>query len=295
MTPLEACRRRGVWPGLFALCLSALLSACGPSWAPVEDRSSSRVAGDAGSYRLTPEGRYRVRRGDTLHAIAFNFGLDWRDLAGWNGIRSPYTIYPDQELRLSPPPASAPEQVVTRPAPAPGGSVSRDQPTPVVAQRSATPQPADPKPASTPPAETRPPAQQAPRPSSTAPLQDPERWSWPADGAVLSRFRSGDPARNGIDIGGSEGQPVRAAAPGEIVYSGSGLIGYGELVIVKHSDRMLSAYAHNRRRLVEEGQRVAAGEPLAEMGRNDRNQVMLHFEIRVNGTPQDPLKYLPPR
>ena len=112
---------------------------------------------------------------------------------------------------------------------------------------------------------------------------------------MLSRFQADDPARKGIQIGGNEGQPVLATAAGEVVYSGSGLIGFGELIIVKHSDRMLSAYAHNRRRLVVEGQRVAAGEQLAEMGRNDRNQPMLHFEIRVNGAPQDPLQYLPGR
>ncbi len=112
---------------------------------------------------------------------------------------------------------------------------------------------------------------------------------------MLSTFKLNDPSRNGIEIGGKEGQPVIAAASGEVVYSGNGLIGYGELIIVKHSDRMLSAYAHNRKRLVSEGQRVAAGERLAEMGRDDRNQAMLHFEIRVNGTPQDPLKFLPRR
>jgi lipoprotein NlpD len=134
-----------------------------------------------------------------------------------------------------------------------------------------------------------------PSPAKAPPLSDPDRWLWPAEGRLLSRFQANDPARNGIDIGGEEGQAVLAAATGEVVYSGSGLIGYGELIIVKHSDRMLSAYAHNRRRLVAEGQRVAAGEQLAEMGRNDRNQPMLHFEIRVNGTPQDPLKYLPRR
>ena len=290
--------RPGRWIGLAAFCISALLQACGPSWAPVEERSTSRTSADRGSYQLTTEGRYRVRRGDTLHAIAFNFGLDWRDLADWNAIRAPYTIYPDQELRLSPPQAGATDRVVTRPAPAPSGAVSAELPAPETAAPGAAEAAVEPQRAAT-PAASEAPAQPAPppvvRPADAAPLVDPDRWLWPADGTVLSRFRANDPARNGIDIGGSEGQPVRAAAAGEVVYSGSGLIGYGELVIVKHSDRMLSAYAHNRRRLVNEGQRVAAGEQLAEMGRNDRNQVMLHFEIRVNGTPQDPLQFLPRR
>ena len=145
---------------------------------------------------------------------------------------------------------------------------------------------AEPPPASTP---------EAREPLPAAPLRDPEQYLWPTDGRVLSTFRAGDPTRNGIDLRGEEGQPVVATAPGVVVYSGNGLIGYGELLIVKHSDRILSAYAHNRRRLVDEGERVTAGQRIAEMGRDERNQVVLHFEIRVDGAPQDPLKYLPSR
>ena len=313
----------------------ALLQACGPSWSPVEDRSTAAGPYRTGEFGLTPEGRYRVRRGDSLHVIAFNFGLDWRDLARWNRIDPPYTIYPDQELRLSPPQEEPSRAVVTRPAATPGAAVSRDGPVgaspasdpaePAVQPPSTRPDSAGQSepvtgpvanPAGVPAAEadagpvatgdpatgpevaatpSPPPASPPPPPArdSAAPLRDPARWMWPADGRVVSNFRSNDPARNGIDIAGQEGQPVRASADGEVVYSGSGLIGYGELIIVKHSDRMLSAYAHNRQRLVQEGQRVAAGEPIAEMGRNDRNQAILHFEIRVNGTPQDPLNYLP--
>lgn len=112
---------------------------------------------------------------------------------------------------------------------------------------------------------------------------------------MLSSFRANDPARKGIDIGGRTGQPVMASAAGQVVYSGSGLIGYGELIIIKHSDRMLSAYAHNSKRMVNEGQQVTAGSQIAAMGSNDRNQAVLHFEIRLNGSPVDPLKYLPRR
>jgi lipoprotein NlpD len=142
-------------------------------------------------------------------------------------------------------------------------------------------------------AATPPPREPTPRPA--APAGDPSAWLWPSEGRLLSTFRANDPSRNGIEIGGNDGQAVLAAAAGEVVYSGNGLIGYGELIIVKHSDRMLSAYAHNRSRLVNEGQYVAAGEQLAEMGRDERDRAMLHFEIRVNGTPQDPLKFLPRR
>jgi lipoprotein NlpD len=273
---------------IFLLCLFACgLPGCGPSWSPVEKRS-----GADGSYQLTADGHYRVRRGDSLYTIAFRLGLDWRDLAKWNGISAPYTIYPDQQLRLSQPPARAGNEVVIRPARSPAATVSTEpaasapseQPrTSPGAAGAGTVAPAKPAPAAPPPS------------VASAPLKDPGAWLWPAEGRLLSTFKPNDPARNGIEIGGKEGQPILAAAAGEVVYSGSGLIGYGELIIIKHSDRMLSAYAHNRKRLVSEGQRVAAGERLAEMGRDDRNQPMLHFEIRVNGTPQDPLKYLPGR
>jgi lipoprotein NlpD len=287
------------------LCAVALqLGGCGPSWSPEDIRPAG-----SGAYQPTADGYYRVRRGDSLHTIAFKLGMDWRNLAEWNGIRAPYIIHPDQELRLSPPPSRGSDAVVTRPARTPATAVSSEQPRPT-AGTSSTPAPpaAATAPAvqaevSVPPGQAeasvpagRPAGEPAPRPGApSAPTTDPAAWLWPSEGRLLSTFRANDPARNGIEIGGSEGQPVLAAARGEVVYSGSGLIGYGELIIVKHSDRMLSAYAHNRRRLVAEGQQVAAGEQVAEMGRDERNRALLHFEIRVNGTPQDPLKYLPRR
>ena len=109
----------------------------------------------------------------------------------------------------------------------------------------------------------------------------------------MRNYLANDPSRNGLDISGTAGQAVQSAAPGTVVYSGSGLIGYGELIIIKHNDEFLSAYAHNRQRLVEEGAVVSAGQKIAEMGKNDRNETVLHFEIRVNGRPVDPRKYLP--
>ena len=121
------------------------------------------------------------------------------------------------------------------------------------------------------------------------------RWRWPADGTLVGRFAPGDPARQGIDLRGREGAPVVAAADGEVVYSGNGLVGYGELIIIKHSAEFLSAYGHNRRRLVAEGERVRAGQPIAEMGRAPNGFDALHFEIRRAGRPTDPLQFLPPR
>jgi len=120
-------------------------------------------------------------------------------------------------------------------------------------------------------------------------------WRWPAEGTLASRYVAGEPTRQGIDIAGSSGAPVRAAGDGVVVYSGSGLVGYGELIIVKHNDAWLSAYGHNRNRLVNEGQLVKAGQKIAEMGRSGAARDMLHFEVRYNGKPVDPLQYLPPR
>lgn len=120
-------------------------------------------------------------------------------------------------------------------------------------------------------------------------------WRWPSDGKVIAAYVSGEPTRQGIDIGGTAGDAVRAAAGGEVVYSGNGLIGYGELIIVKHNASFLSAYGHNRKRLVKEGDKVKAGQAIAEMGSSASSRDELHFEIRKNGKPVNPLDYLPPR
>ena len=124
---------------------------------------------------------------------------------------------------------------------------------------------------------------------------DGVRWRWPTDGRVIRSFGSGDPTRQGLGISGNQGQAVVAAADGEVVYSGNGLIGFGELIIIKHSDALLSAYGHNRKRLVDEGSRVRAGQVVAEMGRSGGSVPMVHFEIRRNGRPVDPRTFLPPR
>lgn len=299
--------------------LALLLSGCaGPPPAPVEDRSTGR------SYQGTPDGYYRVKKGDSLYAISFRFGVDWRQIAQWNNIPAPYIIHPDQLLQVgSTTPATAATSrdisgsgVQTAAAPPPG-SETRTLDTPRTSSTreydpDAAPESAD-EPISTPatpvadttpvtpeadPAPSGVPAKGSQQPAGTTysvPAGDPDRWLWPTEGRIISRFQANDPTRKGLDIGGTAGQKVIASAPGQVVYSGSGLIGYGELIIIKHSDRMLSAYAHNRKRLVSEGQLVAAGSTIAEMGTNDRNQAILHFEIRVNGVPSDPLNFLPQR
>ena len=280
---------------ILLLCLVSACRSSRDSWDEPAVRKSS--------YHSTKEGHYRVRKGDSLHAIAFNLGLDWRDIASWNHIASPYIIYPDQELRLSPPRLAA-SSTRTISKDTTGSPSGKPPPTASTSQESnrqtttsttglKTPQATTTRtqPASKPTA-SKPPTSKPPTPVAG---QDPANWLWPTNGRIISNFKANDPARNGIEIGGKEGQSIQSAAAGEVVYSGNGLIGYGELIIIKHSDRLLSAYAHNRKRLVSEGQQVKAGAQIAEMGRNDRNQALLHFEIRVNGTPGNPLNYLPQR
>jgi lipoprotein NlpD len=280
---------------ILLLCLASACRSNRDSW--------GEPASGKSSYDLTKAGHYRVRKGDSLHAIAFNLGLDWRDIASWNHIASPYIIYPDQELRLSPPRLANSSAKTTSKTTA-GSPANRPAPTGSATQESGRQTAASTTALKTPQAKTtstqqdsKPPVSKPPTSKPPEPIagQEPSSWLWPANGRIISNFKANDPARNGIEIGGKEGQAIKAAAAGEVVYSGNGLIGYGELIIIKHSDRLLSAYAHNRKRLVAEGQQVKAGGQIAEMGRNDRNQALLHFEIRVNGTPSNPLNYLPQR
>jgi lipoprotein NlpD len=249
---------------MMLLLAAAFLVAC--SSTVVRESSSSSGA----PARTVSQPKYgataRVQRGDTLYGIAFRNGIDFRDLANWNNIGAPYTIYPGQSLKLYPSTGTS--------ASAPSGTPPR-QPPPATAPRPATQTPA---------------ATPAP-----APISSGISWRWPADGQLVGRFVSGDATKQGIDIAGSGGQAVRAAADGVVVYSGAGLVGYGELIIVKHSEVWLSAYGHNRKRLVNEGQNVKAGQQIAEMGSSGASREMLHFEIRYNGKPVDPLQYLPKR
>jgi lipoprotein NlpD len=208
-----------------------------------------------------------VRRGDNLYRLAINNGISPLDLAMWNRIPPPYTIYPGQRLRLYPEGGgrSIAASAATRP-PATGTSRPPVRPT-----------------------------QAPPQPASPPPSVSAVNWRWPADGQIVGSYAAGQPTRQGIDIAGKAGQPVRAAADGVVVYSGAGLVGYGELIIVKHDEQWLSAYGHNRARLVNEGARVSAGQQIAEMGRTGAARDMLHFEIRYNGKPVDPQSYLPRR
>ena len=209
-----------------------------------------------------PEGYHRVEEGDTMYSIAFRNQLDFRELAVWNDVGSDYLIHPGDLLRLSPPAGGE-------------GGAGSIRTAPMVPPGGAGPA--------------------TPRPPVTAPLPPPEvvaklSWRWPTSGSVVKPFGDGG---KGVDIGGNLGQPVLAAAPGKVVYSGSALKGYGELIIIKHDDVHLSAYGYNRRRLVGEGVTVAAGQPIAELGVGPEQKPVLHFEIRRRGKPVDPSGYLP--
>jgi lipoprotein NlpD len=259
------------------LLAAALLAGCGTARvirAPGERHAAGHpVRVSAPKFGTTAT----VHRGETLYRIATDNGISALDLAMWNDVAPPYTIYPGQRLRLYPPERGA----TARPV-----AVQPSRPP------AANPRPSIPAPVTTAPVTTAPAIAASTRSTGT-PGDSPFTWSWPADGAIATRYAAGDPTRQGIDITGNAGQPVRAAAAGVVVYSGSGLVGYGELIIVKHNDAWLSAYGHNRARLVNEGQRVSAGQQIAEMGHSGAATDMLHFEIRYNGKPVDPLQYLP--
>lgn len=215
----------------------------------------------AGRTAASASGVHVVQGGDTLYKIAFTHRLDWRDLAAWNGLGDASRIYPGQRIRLTRP-SGAPTRARSR-SPAPGR---------------ADPAPARPSPS---------PARAAAGP--------PPKWRWPVTGPLVWGF--GESRRNptGIGIGGSDGVEIRAAADGEVVYSGGGLIGYGELIIVKHDDAHLSAYGYNQSLRVREGERVKSGQVIALMGRGPADRPLLHFEIRIDGKPADPARFLPSR
>lgn len=246
-------------------------SGCGPGFTvPARDTGVPQPARE-------PKVVHVVRKGDTLYSIAFDAGLDYRAVARWNGINPPYVIAPGRKLRLRPPPGYT---LPTRPA-------SGSRPGTAATQPSASGSTPTSGSTSTSTAARQP----APEPPSTS-SGAVDSWLWPARGTIIRGF-SQDSANPGIDIAGQEGDPVKSAAGGRVVYSGDGLRGYGQLIIVKHNETFLSAYAHNRKLLVREGDQVQRGQPIAEMGSTGTNRVKLHFEIRKQGTAVDPLQYLP--
>lgn len=249
--------------------LVLVIGGCGaPVKAPVQTRDRERPPAVEGETVPAPRtaaqlsaDSYTVQKGDTVYSIAWRVGEDFRDVARWNGIQEPYLIIPGQVLHLRTP-AAAPS-----PASVPDAALPAPRPTPIT-----------------------PTAVQSAAPSREL-IPSRIQWHWPTQGKLL---RSDAPtSRNGIDISGRRGQSITAAAPGAVVYSGSGLLGYGRLIIVKHSDTFLSAYAHNDTLLVKEGERVSSGQQIATMGIGNGGKPILHFEIRKDGKPVNPLDHLP--
>ena len=255
-----------------------------------------------------------VKKGDTLYSIALDYGQDYRELAAWNNLEDPGLIKIDQRLRLFPP-DSVGEATTAQPIPlavpvaAPVFSEPKARKLPYSEQALAQLKMPASKAATTPipsgPATTQAAPKSPAAHATPAPVQLPAQkeipagdgkmiWEWPAQGRLLYGFGEGT-NQKGIGIDGRSGQPVLAAAPGKVVYSGSGLRGYGKLIIIKHNASYLSVYAHNSQILVKEGQTVAKGQKIAEVGDTDSDRTGLHFEIRRIGKPIDPLQYLPER
>ncbi|WP_018169644.1 MULTISPECIES: peptidoglycan DD-metalloendopeptidase family protein [Thioalkalivibrio] len=216
-----------------------------------------------------------VQRNETLYRIAQRYGLEWRDLARRNAIGAPYVIHPGQRLRLRGAARSSPPS-----APQASSAPSTRQPSSGASGRDSG--------GGTSSGSTSSSSTSSPPPS------DPGGWQWPAAGEVLRGFSSSG-TRRGLAIGGERGDHVRATRAGEVVYAGGGLVGYGRLIILKHDARFLSAYGHNDELLVSEGDQVQAGDTIARLGSSGAERPMLHFEIRVDGTPVDPARYLPDR
>lgn len=233
---------------------------------PVADRYSS----DSRAVATRPALSHRVGRGDTLYSIAFQYDLDFRSLALANGLNPPYTIFVDQVLSL----------VVDR-IDSNRANVVSTLGTPVGNNSVARSQAGSPRRGGV-----------SRQPIAATPTDDP-RWQWPHDGEVVRGFEAD--INKGIDIGGLRGEPVLAAGDGDVVYSGSGIQGSGDLIIIRHSDRYLSAYSHNSVMLVSEGSRVSAGQQIAEVGENPAGVAVLHFEIRQDGKSVDPISFLPRR
>jgi lipoprotein NlpD len=251
------------------LGLAWIVAGCtGSPVVPVSDLTNARTKH---SVRI-------VRPGDSLYTIAWSAGLDYRDVARWNKLQTPYALQVGQKIYL-------------------GGEMSETETSNsqvVSGLQAKRPVSASDAPVAVPAASSKPSTGQAAPPVSSKAPDSAEGWVWPADGDLITRFNN-TAGENGIDIAGADGSPIRAAANGKVVYAGTGLRGYGLLLIIKHDETFLSAYAHNRVVTVNEGDQIYSGQVIAEMGQSGASSVRLHFEIRRNGQPIDPLTILPSR
>ena len=264
---------------LLFMCLfiSLLNSSCSSNnLAPVTSRSGDqekksgptvkKIATKSPSAAVKKPSHHKVLSGDTLYSISWNFNLDYKEVARWNNIRAPYVIYPGQSIRLTAP--SKKKAVVKKTVPSntkPAGE------RPVKKQAEV--------------------AKKVSKKDKSVKYARNINWQWPTKGKLI---KSNSPiSKKGLDIAGKKGQLIKASGAGVVVYSGSGLLGYGRLIIIKHNDTYLSAYAHNSVLMVKEGDSVSGGQQIAKMGQDSNGQTLLHFEIRKNGNPVVPTKYLP--
>lgn len=255
-----------VWCLLSMTVLVMLLSACAgkSGYAPVSSIDYTKEK--RLTYRQKSAKYHTVKRGETLYSISWNYGKNFKELARINGIKSPYVIHPGQKIALKT--SSKPKSSKAK------KTIKNNEVKSVVK-----------------------PIKKAPviRRSNDKRTAGKVQWQWPASGKLIGTFSSNGRFNKGIDIAGKLGEPVYAAAKGKVVFAGSGLRGYGKLVIIHHNETYLSAYAHNSKLLVKENQIIKAGQKIAEIGSTGTDKPKLHFEVRKNGKPVNPLQYLPKR
>lgn len=260
------------------------IAGCSSTYAPVEQRSATSYK-DKTKYVGKKPLYYKVKKGDTLYSIAWMYGLDFKSIANNNKIKSPYRIYAGQKLRLRPY-SSKKNQSRKK---------SQKKTKVVSSKRRNKPVNNSSKPVKKSTVKTKKRAsaiQTVKNKTKSSTSNKKLNWAWPIKGKVIQRY-SPSKGKKGIDISASKGSLVRSSEAGKVVYSGQGLVGYGRLIIIKHDDKYLSAYAHNQNLLVNEGQKVKKGQSIARLGRSGTDRYKLHFEIRKKGKPVNPLKYLP--
>lgn len=254
---------------LLLLIFTLGLTACQSGYQTTKNTQKSSSSQSSNPPQSSTQKTHIVQPGDTLYGVSFRAGLNYKDVAIWNGIEEPYTIKVGQKIRLTPPGTPTNKTSAAKTTTTTSKS-AQSKPVVVTAPTTTTTQP-------------------------QTPVASSVNWQWPTNGELIGLYIADDKTNQGINIAGKSGQKIVASADGIVVYSGAGLIGYGELLIIKHNNEWISAYAHNEKRLVAEGAKVKAGQHIANMGRTGTVSDMLHFEIRRNGKPVDPLLHLPKR
>ncbi len=275
---------------LIIIALLLMMGCSSPYQSPVTEIDEPRF--------LDSDRIHRVNSGETLYAVAWIYDLDFLHIARVNNLSSPYTIFPGQILNVDPRAIASPQTRSNTASVSQATSRTREVTRSTSTQTRAPVAGSSNNPATAPAA-----SGPTGRPAATASVQvnpvvvrqGPVNWAWPAQGNIIGRFSDTGVETKGINIAGKTGDPVSAAGDGEVVYAGRGLLRYGDLIIIKHNDRFLSAYAHNSAMLVSEGDKVSRGQKIAELGSTGVDTEMLHFEIRLEGKPVDPLAYLPSR